>query len=165
MGDLLTLPFGGGGNVLRVHRNTNASGRRVEALTLAHRHGETVIWQTDDEDTLEHVLDMWRACGACVAEPGQWTPIDSDIDWKSLLPELLATTCDAAGEIFALVGCLPKPAALLIVARFADHLRPKIRERLLESFPHLAEEIADRSAALVVARVADLIDGEKGGHA
>ena len=52
MGEILRFPIGGGANILRAECFRTKSGEPVEILSLTHRGGEAVVWQTGDEGTI-----------------------------------------------------------------------------------------------------------------
>ncbi|MDK9697159.1 MAG: hypothetical protein OEL76_12260 [Siculibacillus sp.] len=63
MGDLLRFPVGSGANVIRAECFRTKSGDPVEILSLVHRGGEAVAWQTGDQGTIGDAIAAWRACG------------------------------------------------------------------------------------------------------
>ncbi|NLH80107.1 MAG: hypothetical protein GX458_04580 [Phyllobacteriaceae bacterium] len=188
MGDLFHFPMGGRSNVIRVHRYTTTAGKPLEVVTLSHRRGECVVWQTGDEGALEQVLAVWQSCGVRLSgeapratiftqkvdpdrsSPPPFTPdvelIESIRD--DVWPDLVMETKDAADPIFEMVERFPRSVALPAVMRFANRICPKIRDEIRAAYPEFSEHadwLAADAMSAVVARVAGMFDEKDGGHA
>lgn len=168
MGDLFHFPIGRRSNVIFAERFLTKSGEPVEILTLAHRGGESIVWQTGDDGTLDEAIVTWRACGARLLDRRAPLPTASAARIAALWPNLIEATGEGAEDLFVALRQLPRDLVGVLMSRVADGVRTAIEKSIEGERPALREDaaaIADEAVSALFAQVADLIDGEKGGHA